>query len=77
MPTLAPIRGLRSFCVAAQCLSFKKAAEQLYLTPSAISHQVKQLEQQLGVNLFKRQTRAIELTLTGQQFYKTVRPILS
>ncbi len=77
MPTLAPIRGLRSFCVAAQCLSFKKAAEQLFLTPSAVSHQVKQLEQQLGVNLFKRQTRAIELTHTGQQFYKTIRPILN
>lgn len=76
MPTLAPIRGLRSFCVAAQCLSFKKAAEQLYLTPSAVSHQVKQLEQQLGVNLFKRQTRAIELTHRGQQFFKTIRPIL-
>jgi len=77
MPVLAPVRGLRSFCIAAQCLSFKKAAAHLHLTPSAISHQVKQLEEQLGVNLFKRQTRSIELTQVGLQFYKTVRPIMS
>jgi len=77
MPALTPIRGLRSFCVAAQCLSFKKAAAHLYLTPSAISHQVKQLEEQLGLNLFERQTRSIELTQVGKQFYKSIWPIMS
>lgn len=77
MPIQTPIRGLRSFCIAAKCLSFKHAAEQLYLTPSAISHQIKQLEAQLGFELFKRQTRAIELTNAGKQFHLAVQPILT
>ena len=50
-----PIRGLRSFCFAAKSLSFKHAAKELYLTPSAVSHQIKQLEEQLGIELFQRQ----------------------
>ena len=65
MTIQTPIRGLRSFCIAAKCLSFKHAATQLFLTPSAVSHQIKQLEDQLGTRLFKRQTRAIELTSAG------------
>jgi LysR family glycine cleavage system transcriptional activator len=77
MPKLPPTRGLRAFCVAADCLSFKKASEQLYLTPSAISHQIKQLEEQLGLILFKRQTRAIELTRVGRQFYQSIQPIIN
>jgi LysR family glycine cleavage system transcriptional activator len=77
MSVLSPIRGLRAFCVAAQCLSFKKAAAHLYLTPSAISHQVKQLEGQLGITLFERQTRSIALTQVGKQFYKSIWPIVS
>lgn len=76
MAVQTPIRGLRSFCVAAKCLSFKHAASQLYLTPSAISHQIKQLEQQLNKQLFKRQTRAIELTPDGKEFFEKVAPIL-
>jgi len=76
MPIQAPIRGLRSFCVASKCLSFKHAAEQLFLTPSAVSHQIKQLEQQLGFVLFKRATRSIELTSAGKQFYQSIQPIM-
>jgi len=76
MPIQTPIRGLRSFCVASKCLSFKHAAEQLYLTPSAVSHQIKQLESQLGLVLFKRGTRSIELTSAGKQFYQSVEPII-
>ncbi|WP_284246627.1 LysR family transcriptional regulator [Thalassotalea insulae] len=72
-----PIRGLRSFCIAAKCLSFKHAASQLFLTPSAVSHQIKQLEQQLGFELFQRQTRAIALTSAGKQFYNAVKPIIT
>lgn len=71
-----PIRGLRSFCIAAKCLSFKHAAKQLFLTPSAVSHQIKTLEEQLGISLFKRQTRAIELTAAGKNFYDAVQPII-
>lgn len=76
MAVQTPIRGLRSFCVAAKCLSFKHAASQLYLTPSAISHQIKQLEEQLNKQLFKRQTRAIELTSDGKVFFEKVAPII-
>jgi LysR family glycine cleavage system transcriptional activator len=76
MHLLTPIRGLRSFCIAAKCLSFKHAAAQLFLTPSAVSHQIKQLEEQLGFALFQRQTRSIELTTLGQRFYQQINPIM-
>ena len=76
MTIQTPIRGLRSFCVASKCLSFKHAATQLFLTPSAVSHQIKQLEEQLGFTLFVRGTRSIELTGAGRQFYQSVQPIL-
>lgn len=77
MSIQTPIRGLRSFCVASKCLSFKHAASQLFLTPSAVSHQIKQLETQLGITLFKRGTRTIELTSAGKQFYQSIQPIIS
>jgi len=77
MTIQTPIRGLRSFCIAAKCLSFKHAATQLFITPSAVSHQIKQLEDQLGTQLFKRQTRSIELTSAGKQFYNSVQPIIN
>ena len=77
MAYLASIRGLRSFCIAAKCLSFKNAAAELFISPSAISHQVKHLEEQLGISLFKRQTRALELTPMGLQFYKSILPIMN
>jgi LysR family glycine cleavage system transcriptional activator len=62
--------------VASKCLSFKHAAAQLFLTPSAVSHQIKQLEEQLGFILFKRGTRSIELTSSGKQFYQSIQPII-
>ena len=52
------------------------AAEQLFLTPSAVSHQIKQLEVQLGNVLFKRATRSIELTSAGKKFYLSIQPII-
>lgn len=76
MAIQTPIRGLRSFCIAAKCLSFKHAASQLFLTPSAVSHQIKQLEEQIGFTLFERQTRAIKLTTSGKKFYNAVQPII-
>lgn len=77
MTIQTPIRGLRSFCIAANCLSFKHAASQLFLTPSAVSHQIKQLEEQLGTTLFTRQPRSIELTSAGKRFYNAVQPIVA
>ncbi len=77
MSIQTPIRGLRSFCVASKCLSFKHAASQLFLTPSAVSHQIKKLEAQLGIALFNRGTRTIELTSAGKQFYQSIQPIIN
>ncbi len=50
------LRNLRAFCVAAHHRSFKIAADELFLTPSAVSHQMKELEDSLGVRLFERKT---------------------
>lgn len=77
MAIQTPIRGLRCFCVAAHTLSFKKTSGLLYLTPSAVSHQIKQLEEQLGFKLFVRKTRSLALTDKGYQFYRAINPIVS
>ncbi|MCC5853455.1 MAG: LysR family transcriptional regulator [Alkalimonas sp.] len=73
---LPPLRGLRCFCLAAENLSFKFTAEQLYITPSAVSHQIRQLEEDLGLTLFVRKTRALELTPAGQSFYLAIQPVM-
>ena len=56
---LPPLNALRAFEAAARHLSFTKAAEELHVTPAAISQQVKALEDHLGVKLFRRLTRAL------------------
>lgn len=61
-----PLNALRAFEAAARHLSFKRAAEELFVTPAAVSQQVKSLEEYLGTPLFRRLTRAIELTTPGQ-----------
>jgi LysR family glycine cleavage system transcriptional activator len=71
-----PLRLLRVFCVAARRLSFKVAAEELHLTPSAVSHQVLDLEDHLEVRLFVRRTRALELTPSGHLLLEEVEPLL-
>jgi LysR family transcriptional regulator, glycine cleavage system transcriptional activator len=73
-PTL--VRQLQVFCECARHLSFKTAADALFLTPSAISHQVKDLESSLGVRLFERRTRAIRLTSHGEALQSEVQPLL-
>src|SRR6188768_1770577 len=62
---LPPLNALRAFEAAARHLSFKNAARELHVTPGAVSHQVKQLEESLGMPLFRRLTRALELTPDG------------
>lgn len=69
-------RGLRTFCTAAELLSFKKAANELCLTPSAVSHQINELEEQLGTKLFKRLTRSVSLTQDGSHLYAEINPYL-
>ncbi|NJD32924.1 MAG: LysR family transcriptional regulator, partial [Gammaproteobacteria bacterium] len=75
-PKTPPLRLLRAFCLAARHSSFKDAADQLSLTPSAVSHQVKELEEQLGVLLFERRTRAVVLTPSGKQLLEDLEPVL-
>lgn len=67
MPTrLPPLNSLRAFEAAARHLSLRKAAAELYVTPAAISHQIKALEQALGVPVFKRLPQRVELTEAGE-----------
>jgi LysR family glycine cleavage system transcriptional activator len=62
---LPPLNALRAFEAAARHLSFKQAADELAVTPTAVSHQVRGLEDYLGFPLFRRLTRALELTAEG------------
>jgi LysR family glycine cleavage system transcriptional activator len=66
MPAL---NALRAFEAIARHLSFARAAEELHVTPAALSHQIRGLEQEVGVALFHRRTRAIELTEAGKLIY--------
>ncbi|MBT8100457.1 MAG: LysR family transcriptional regulator [Gammaproteobacteria bacterium] len=70
------LRGLRTFCVAAKHESFRTAAEELYITPSAVSHQVKGLEQELGQILFDRNSRDLKLTEVGRAFFAEIAPLI-
>jgi DNA-binding transcriptional LysR family regulator len=74
MPSLDLLRG---FEAAARHLSFTKAGEELFLTQSAVSRQIKDLEDQLGVPLFERRHRALSLTDAGQQFYAAAAQVLA
>lgn len=64
--SLPPLNALKAFEAAARHLSFTKAAVELNVTPAAVSHQVRALEDVLGVPLFRRLTRALRLTDAGQ-----------
>ncbi len=70
---LPPLSVLRAFEAAARHMSFKKAAEELHVTPAAVSQQIKTLETYLGVALFRRLTRALELTAAGAAMLPKVR----
>ena len=70
---LPPLNALRAFEAAARHLSFTKAAEELHVTQAAISHQVKGLEDHLGVKLFRRLTRSLLLTEEGQALLPELR----
>jgi len=74
MPALDLLVGFES---AARHLSFTKAGEELYLTQSAVSRQMKELEDQLGVPLFQRRHRALALTDAGQQFYAVAAQVIT
>ena len=68
--SLPSLKSLRAFQIAGRHLSFKDAADELFLTASAVSHQVKNLEDYLGIELFLRKTRALELTDPGKKYFE-------
>ncbi|MCX8113860.1 MAG: LysR family transcriptional regulator [Burkholderiaceae bacterium] len=71
------LRQLRVFAAAAKSLSFGKAAEELHLTPPAVSMQIRELEAQVGLPLFDRTGRQVALTVTGEYLLVYVRKILA
>ena len=75
--TRSSLRGLRTFCVAARYESFKAAADELFITSSAVSQQIKNLEQELGLKLFERGTRELKLTDTGTELFEQLDPLVN
>lgn len=69
---LPPLTTLAAFEAAARHLSFKNAAQELSVTPGAVSHQVKALEAELQVPLFQRKHRGVELTEEGEALFETL-----
>ncbi len=67
-----PLTALRAFESASRLLSFKAAAEELSVTPTAISHQVRALEDWLGVALFERLPRQVRLTEGGERLFRSL-----
>ncbi|MGI9371541.1 MAG: transcriptional regulator GcvA [Hyphomicrobiales bacterium] len=70
---LPPLNGLRAFEATARHMSFTRAADELNVTPAALSYQVRQLEEFLQVKLFNRLNRAIELTEQGRMIFPGLR----
>jgi LysR family transcriptional regulator, glycine cleavage system transcriptional activator len=70
---LPPLRALTAFEAAARLGSFRAAATELGITRSAVSHQVKLLEDRMGLTLFRRDARRAELTTLGQSYYPTIK----
>ena len=73
---LPPLSSLRPFEAAARLESFSRAADELHLTHGAVSHQVRALEEFLGVPLFARHGKRVALTAAGRAFAESVRGAL-
>src|SRR6185312_16332826 len=73
MPKLPPLIELRAFEAAARHMSFKKAATELCVTPTAISHQIRLLERYCGRALFRRRPRPLSLTEAGADLFPVIR----
>ena len=69
---IPPLRALKAFESSARHLSFTKAAEELFVTQAAISHQIKSLEEMTGVRLFQRYNRSLKLTTDGQVYLLSI-----
>ena len=71
---LPPLTALRAFEAAARHLSFARAADELNVTPAALSFQIKSLEEHFGAPLFRRLNRAVELTDRGRELSRRIKP---
>ena len=74
---LPPLNALRAFDASARQLSFTRAVEELFVTQAAISHQIKALEEYLGLKLFMRKNRSLLLTEEGQSYYLDIKDIFN
>ncbi len=74
---LPPLNALRAFEASARQLSFTRAAGELFVTQAAISHQIKSLEEHLGIKLFMRKNRSLLLTEEGQSYYLDIKDIFN
>jgi LysR family glycine cleavage system transcriptional activator len=71
-----PLRAISVFAAVARLGSFKAAANELHLTPSAVSHQVRALEEELGIELFLRESRGVKLAPAATEYADRVRSLL-
>lgn len=74
---LPPLNALKAFEAAARHLSFTRASEELFVTQAAVSHQIKSLEEFLGMKLFLRKNRTLLLTEEGQSYYLDIKEIFA
>ncbi|HLD66328.1 MAG TPA: LysR family transcriptional regulator, partial [Pseudomonas sp.] len=74
--SLPSLNLLRTFAVLGDTLSVKRAAERLYVTPTAVSHQLRELERALDCRLFQRLPRGLALTDAGQSYWAEVAPAI-
>ena len=74
---LPPLNALRAFEASARQLSFTRAAEELFVTQAAVSHQIKSLEEHLGIKLFMRKNRSLLLSEEGQSYYLDIKDIFN
>ena len=73
MQSRLPLNSLNTFASAAEKMSFQAAAEVLFVTPSAVSHQIRHLEEILGYKLFERLDKRVRLTSQGERLYNDIR----
>lgn len=71
------IRGLRYFISAAECLNFTRAAKECFITQTAMSQHIANMEKELGFQLFRRNNRNVELTAAGQDFYTQMKNLVN
>ncbi|WP_028116816.1 transcriptional regulator GcvA [Ferrimonas senticii] len=74
---IPPLNALKAFEAAARNLSFTRAAEELFVTQAAVSHQIKALEEHLGLKLFRRRNRSLLLTEEGQSYFLEIKDVFT